>query len=303
MPDRLTEIATTAPTLRLPELKGFLKRPLDPRNYLDPRLCFEPQVEVVGATKLVKPPEDLERFFSGAPRIDQDRGPDGERIVEAAGRICYDSYGGRGRDSDDFHRHIQEVGHGSVLTHVGLVLAISGISRGLSQEHNRHHVGVGISQRSTRYVDESVSAFVLPPAFIIGETDDELRADWKRQVQSRLVTHHRSACALYDDLVGLPVHDAVQGTARRKAARSAARSVLGIGLETRKIWSANLRALLNYIEQRATDAADAEICRLALHILLAVSKHYPRYCSGVEFMGRSDGAGLCLAPTSRFRAI
>lgn len=52
----------------------------------------------------------------GEPRSDQLQGTDLDRVVEVAGRTCYDSLG-KGRTSIDYHSHIQEVGHGSVLEH------------------------------------------------------------------------------------------------------------------------------------------------------------------------------------------
>lgn len=52
----------------------------------------------------------------GKPRADQLLGTSRERLVELAGRVCYDSCG-TGRNSSDYHKHIQEVGHLSVLEH------------------------------------------------------------------------------------------------------------------------------------------------------------------------------------------
>ena len=59
----------------------------------------------------------------GTPKEDQLLGTLGERLAELAGRICYDSLG-RGRSSSDFHRHIVEVGHGSVLEHYNVTVSI-----------------------------------------------------------------------------------------------------------------------------------------------------------------------------------
>jgi len=40
-----------------------------------------------------------------------------DNLVEFAGRICYDSLGGKGRPTQEYHRHINEVNHGSVQEH------------------------------------------------------------------------------------------------------------------------------------------------------------------------------------------
>lgn len=57
----------------------------------------------------------------GTPRDDQLLGSDMDRVVEVAGRTCYDSLG-KGRSSPDYHGHIQEVGHGSVLEHPNITM-------------------------------------------------------------------------------------------------------------------------------------------------------------------------------------
>ena len=92
----------------------------------------------------------------------QDQGTSQERLIECAGRVCYDSYA-KGRDSKAYHEHIMDVDHGSVTEHASLSYFLSGVSRGLTHELVRHRVGVAISQRSTRYVDENESEWIWHP--------------------------------------------------------------------------------------------------------------------------------------------
>lgn len=61
-------------------------------------------------------------------------------------------------------------------------------------------------------------------------------------------------------------------TAKRKAVREAARSVLPNATETKVFVTANIRALRNVFEQRCSRHADAEIRRLAM-VWLGVMKH------------------------------
>lgn len=68
----------------------------------------------------VKPPEEM-----GQPRADQLLITTGEVLSELAGRVCYDSLG-RGRSSQDFHKHILEVGHLSVYEHFQITVRYSG---------------------------------------------------------------------------------------------------------------------------------------------------------------------------------
>ena len=59
----------------------------------------------------------------GVSRDDQLLGTPAERVVELAGRICYDSLGG-GRSSVEYFKHILSVGHTSVLAHVNVTVLI-----------------------------------------------------------------------------------------------------------------------------------------------------------------------------------
>jgi thymidylate synthase ThyX len=60
----------------------------------------------------------------GKPAEGQMQGAAGERLSELAGRVCYDSLG-KGRSSSDYHKHIQEVKHGSVYEHAHLTVFIA----------------------------------------------------------------------------------------------------------------------------------------------------------------------------------
>ena len=59
----------------------------------------------------------------GSPREDQLLGTVRERLSELAGRVCYDSCG-TGRNSLDYHVHIQQVGHFSVYEHAHMTVLV-----------------------------------------------------------------------------------------------------------------------------------------------------------------------------------
>jgi thymidylate synthase ThyX len=84
----------------------------------------------------VRIPEEL-----GEPAPNQMLGTPAERLSEVGGRTCYDSLG-RGRSSDDYHKHILEVGHGSVYEHFAMTVQISGHSELLWALINRPGVWV-----------------------------------------------------------------------------------------------------------------------------------------------------------------
>lgn len=270
---------------------------IDPRNYTSETLIYEPKIQVVAYSQMVP------LVIPGAS-LGQNDGTDGERLIEFAGRICYDSYG-RGRSSVNFHKHIQEVGHGSVTEHASASFVISGVSRGCTHEFIRHRVGVGISQRSTRFVNESTSKLVVPPLFIIREGDSEDVARAKRTVQNTMDAAHAAACRDYLSAITM-AEIAMEGlrleaTAKRKAARGAARSYLGQNLETELVWTANVRTIINVIAQRAADGAEAEICRVAMRLYEEASVLWPAYFEGMAqfIVPRSDGTGNCFSQVKR----
>ena len=210
-------------------------------------------------------------------RVDQLEGSDGECLIEYAGRTCYDSLG-TGRSSDDYHKHLLEVGHGSVLEHAQYSFLVSGVSRGLTHELIRHRAGTAVSQRSTRYVDESESPWVTHPVLreiglpcSLSDDIARLEAD-ARSIYDRVCTH------VMDSLVNIGVPKATA----KKQARGAARGYLGNALETELVWSANVRALRNVIEQRGSLAADAEIREFALALLGIMVEECPAYFSDFE---------------------
>lgn len=223
----------------------------------------------------------------------QDKGSEAARVIEAAGRVCYDSYG-KGRSSAEFHAHIKEVGHGSVTEHVSITFYIRGISRGCSHELVRHRAGCAISQRSTRYVDESESEWILHP--LIESAD--LPQDVKESLKNTINSHIDNSRRLYMH-IATAVQEALEKagadkTTARKQARGAARGVLGNALSTVVIWTANIRAIRHFIEQRASPAADAEIRLLACKIYEISRDLCPEYFDDYQRVSVPDGVGYAL---------
>lgn len=76
------------------------------------------------------------------------------RIIEQAGRTCYQSFNGEITDQSatSFIRMLLGRNHESVLEHSLLTVLFSGISRSCTHELVRHRL-CAFSQESTRYVD------------------------------------------------------------------------------------------------------------------------------------------------------
>jgi thymidylate synthase (FAD) len=174
----------------------------------------------------------------------------GADIVEFAGRHCYRSWL-KGREQDEYLQNLIDQGHHSVLEHVSYTFAIQGVSRTLSHELVRHRVGVAISQESQRYVDASDINFVVPPALIAHNDKVDMKT-FERACEYALEEYKY----LQESLSHLP----------KKQANEAARAVLPGCVETRLVWTANLRTLRHFFDVRGSEHADAEMQRLVEHM-------------------------------------
>jgi hypothetical protein len=76
-----------------------------------------PKVSLVWDGKALHIPEVM-----GKPAENQLQGSGLDNLIELSGRCCYDSLGA-GRSSKEYHEHIAQVGHGSVLEHANLTFA------------------------------------------------------------------------------------------------------------------------------------------------------------------------------------
>ena len=312
----------------------------------------------------------------GIPRADQMQGTSAEQLTEVCGRICYDSLG-TGRNSEAYHQHIVEVGHGSVLEHYNITFCMNlaetdfyeslinrpgvwirpdsriltcnlrtllewnrmgqsvetakfvagaigeqlapmifgrqptskmdllaslryrpvfdeeccvslylAVSRGFSHEMVRHGDWTAISQRSTRYCDESVSDWVEHP--LLGQYFKENDDGELLEAIDELVSDSRSVYAVTTERMHeWLIRRGLSGTDARKQARGAARGFLGNALETEMIFSANVAQWKRILRQRGGPAADAEIRQIACLILIELKKS--QYSSRFDAFNIVDG--------------
>lgn len=246
------------------------------------RIIVKPNVYLVG-TQIIEQGE-LRRFLDDEGFTFQpDTERPGEIIAEAAGRICYMSYGKGRKTNAEYLDHIIASHHGSVLEHVVLNFIITGVSRSLTHELIRHRAGVGVSQLSQRYVDESDARYVLPPLY---REDEELKKKWEQAVG----TAHEAYIGLVEatDAYVREHYPELKGTDRRKLVRQTARSVLPNACETKLFFTANARALRHIIEMRGSAHADTEIRELAVELAKVAKKASPNIFADVELVLEGD---------------
>jgi thymidylate synthase (FAD) len=279
---------------------------------------MQPTAKVIAYTHFTQVPDELMPLNElGRPdgllvaEKNQDQGSDGARLLECAGRTCYDSYG-KGRPSADYHANILKVQHGSVLEHASISFFLT-MSRGCSHEWVRHRVGVAISQRSTRYVDESDSVWNLHP-LLVQLMDDPKKHGVREDIVYDIQSYISKGKGLYKEIVhaieimlvnrqitldGGSLDISVDKLAARKQARGAGRGLLGNALSTEMVWTANIRALRHVIEMRATEFAEAEVRLLANAVYEAARPFCPEYLGDYEEYPSPDGIGYCLRTQHR----
>jgi len=240
-------------------------------------LVTKPTVQVVAATRFDR---NGARWFledHGAGELLRDTTPanhvifgpgeDLDKLSEFAGRFCYRSWA-KGRSSADYLDNILSERHGSVLAHGSVSFAISGVSRSLTHELVRHHVGTAVSQESQRFVTADAGEIevvgymahraVVPPA--IQSLGGEAIGDFAHDYEVALGSYERWRGRL---MAGLALPDGTSPTTRKKRVTEAARAFLPNAAETRLVWTMNVRAARNIIAQRGSIHADLEIRRLA----------------------------------------
>lgn len=228
-----------------------------------------------------------------------DRGTDHELAVELSGRICYMSYerprpGGVG----SFIDRIRAEGHGSVFEHPHYSFILSGVSRNLTLELNRHRP-LNISQLSSRYVSAAEVGFVCDP-----DHNPEEFAEWVKACRngmecysSMFVSKYNRAFSKWKAKHFPDMSDAEAmknvgpGLERKlvKRARDSARDALPGCLETRVYYTVNARAARFIFEKRCHVDAAFEIRRAMNAVYRKLKEHDPRLFDDMKETQLEDG--------------
>lgn len=203
----------------------------------------------------------------------QDEGAsDPEKLVEAAGRVCYMSFGTRQyrKSNCEYIHNLIRQGHESVLEHVSWSFILTGVSRGFSHQLVRHRVGFAFSQLSQQYHDEKDAQFVEPSLVARFPHLSEL---WSRSVED--------AKRIYRELLTYLDTDEFRNLSRiekrefKRAIHTAARSVLPNATETKIVITANARAVRHFLTVRGNIPGDAEMRVVSALIYNALSREAP----------------------------
>lgn len=202
-----------------------------------------------------------------------------DRISEFPGRLCYDSFQLPNTSTATNRGYLANIiaqRHFSVMEHSSATFLIEDVSRSLLMEM-RTHRHASFSARSTRYVDESDAAFVMPPA-LRGFVDDHLDSGDTHTVSGDVESLMEHATQLYESIAAFLVR---QG-ATRKEAREAAREVLPGGTTTEFVMTANHHAWREILQKRLASGAAQEIRELSEELLDQLTQLAPNIYQDIK---------------------
>ena len=224
-------------------------------------MIVEPKVTLIASTCIEVNKDDwdsdaLSGWMETYPEVTA-----AEHLIEFAGRACYQSFhrpNPATADTGDYlRRTLFEQGHWSIAEHASATFYITGVSRAFTHELIRHR-HLSFSQLSQRFVDESDSNIVLPPA-VRGAFEDSREEDYDSPMIDALMDADIAAQDAYTAIV----HELSDAGLPRKQAREAARAALQNMQETRIVVTGNMRAWSEFLSKRLDPAADAEMQEVA----------------------------------------
>ena len=243
---------------------------------------------------IARPPIDwaeVERYLTDVhgeawlERVRGDAAPDGERLVEFMGRMCYRSW------APGLNPNVTKVRHDPPSTSANpaqrarqrarardLLVRLCQVSRVFTHELVRHRAGAAISQESLRYVRLADIPFEHP---------DFVRADPELLARANeLIASMESFQELVVDRTGI-AGDGVDFHTK-KTVTSAARRYAPDGVATTIGWSVNIRALRHVIAMRTDPGAEEEIRRVFDAVATLMQKELPALLG--DFVRRDDGS-------------
>jgi len=215
-----------------------------------------------------------------------------EEIVELGGRVCYMSFGATQspRTTAEYLHNLVEMGHESVLEHAVWTVLITGVSRSFSHQLVRHRAGFAFSQLSQQYHDETEAKFVLPEVL---KNDARARDIWTAVMVNSKEAYKKILASVDDTFMASD--PTLTPKERRRALRSAARSVLPNATETKVMVTANARALRHFLRVRGGIVGDPEMRRVAAGLLQRMAQEAPAIFDDFSVQSCSDGSPIIVS--------
>jgi thymidylate synthase (FAD) len=217
--------------------------------------------------------------------------PNPEKIIAMTGKLCY-----AGCTIDELEDNLTEeeinkfvnmlikIGHESPLEHVSFTFAVEGVSRVTEQQLTRHRLA-SYSIQSGRYVERDNAEFTIPKAInnneyaseAFNEVSDLAKENYNsiveylisNMIEDYIQEHHVTESAEEKDEIFYTFQESHKREYNifKKKAIEDARMVLPNSLQTKIIFTMNLRSLINFFEHRCCFRAQEEIRKLASEML------------------------------------
>lgn len=170
--------------------------------------------------------------------------PDPEILIAKCASTCYDSLPKELEAARKMIKAIIKSKHESCVEHASATFELDEISRVVTHELVRHRIGFSYSQRSQRYVNESNPQYVIP---------DEIKDN--KEAMEIYTTAMNDAWKVYERLQQFGYKNEI------------ARYVLPNACKTKICFTANFRALRNFLKLRCSHRAQPEIRKMAYIML------------------------------------
>lgn len=240
-----------------------------------------------------------------------------EKIVAVSAKLCY-----AGCTIDELEDNLTEeqiakfvnmlmkIGHESPLEHASFTFAVEGVSRVTEQQLTRHRIA-SYSIQSGRYVSRDNASFYCPEDIEnnseskeLYEGFCELSKETYNKITEELLMQYvydflmKKADLYSEDIRGnkslmteiMETNYKKEYNAFKKRAIENARMVFPNSLETKIIFTMNLRTLINFFDHRCCFRAQDEIRELANEMLKICRKNFPLLFNK---LGASCRKGYC----------
>lgn len=193
------------------------------------------------------------------------------------------------KDMVEYLDNVLKQRHGSVLEHAVFTFGINGCSRVFTGEMNRHRAGVGISERSMRYIRYTDIKFWMPECFrdLSGDTPEV--SSKKKRSRELLTAEFESQERMMATFAEIWAEELAPTSTfhAKKVLTSAFRRGIGMGVATGGVWSLNLRALRHVIALRTDEGAEEEIVHVFKKVGALMLLRVPELFSDFKLVGDS----------------
>lgn len=238
------------------------------------------KVTLLAKTQLTQPGVD---WIGSRYHVEDEFYNQASQLAEAAGRICYRSWGKPNPETatnEGYIKNLIEHKHFSVLEHGSVTFVFEGVSRALTHELVRHR-HFSFSQVSGRYVDQSRDDIAVPEII--------------RELMSEDGIVDEVVCEAIDEVryASMILFSKLRESGyNKKQAQQAARFILPTNLTTDIVVTGNHRSWREFIDKRYSEFADPEIRELAERVLKVLKGLEPAIYQDFEVKDFGKDGGI-----------